>query len=113
MPHRALVARELADVFRLVAHGDRIRLIEELRQSECDVNTLADRLDLPPSRISQHLSLLRAHRLVEERREGRHHFYRLSQPEIARWITDGIAFLENRAGQTPVGKLREVRELWS
>ena len=72
MPSRALVAKELASIFKVVAHSDRICIIEELGDGEKDVNTLAERLELPGTRVSQHLSLLRAHRIVEERREGRH-----------------------------------------
>lgn len=113
MPHRAPVARELAEVFKLIAHPDRIRLIEELRTGECDVNTLAQRLNLPPTRLSQHLSLLRAARMVAERRNGRQHLYSLAQPQIARWITDGLAFVEARAPASMAGDLRQVRELWS
>lgn len=113
MPHRIQVARELAEVFKLIAHPDRIRLIEELRMGECDVNTLAQKLDLPPTRLSQHLSLLRAARMVAERRNGRQHLYSLAQPQIARWITDGLAFVEARAPASMAGDLREVRELWS
>ena len=113
MPHRAQIARELAEVFKLIAHPDRIRLIEELRMGECDVNTLAERLALPPVRLSQHLSLLRTARMVEERRHGRQHLYSLAQPQIAGWIADGLAFVEARAPAALVGDLREVRELWS
>lgn len=113
MPHRVPVARELAEVFKLIAHLDRIRLIEELRTGECDVTTLAEKLNLPPTRLSQHLSLLRTARMVEERRNGRQHLYRLAQPQIAGWITDGLAFVEARAPAALAGDLREVRELWS
>ncbi len=96
MPTRQLVAKELAEVFKIIAHPDRVRLIEELRAGEKDVNTLVKLLDLPGPRVSQHLSLLRAHRIVEERREGRHHFYHLIQPEIADWIVEGLDFIEGR-----------------
>jgi hypothetical protein len=37
--------------------------------------------------------VLRAHRLVAERRQGRHVFYHLPQPRLARWLFDGIDFL--------------------
>ena len=46
------------------------------------------------SGVSQHLSVLRAHRLVAERREGRHVFYSLRQPELAVWLADAMRFLE-------------------
>lgn len=113
MPSRIRVARELADIFKLMSHPDRIRLAEELRAGEKDVNTLAEYLDLPAPRVSQHLSLLRAHRLVAERRDGRQHFYRLVQPDIADWIVDGLAFLEGRASAVPEEEIDDARRLWS
>jgi len=112
MPSRQVVARELSEIFKLIAHPDRIRVIEELRSAEKDVNSLAESLSLPGPRVSQHLSLLKAHRIVEERRDGRHHFYRLTQPEIAEWIVEGIAFIEGRMGISP-SAIRSARRLWS
>ena len=112
MPSRTLIAKELADIFKMLANADRVRLIEELRRGELDVNTLARRLDLPGPRVSQHLSLLRAHRFVEERRDGRHHFYHLTQPEIADWIIDGLDFVEARVGVVPKSKINAARRLW-
>ena len=88
------------------------RIIEELGQDERDVNSLAEELDLAGNRVSQHLSLMRAHRLVEERREGRHHFYRLLQPEIAEWIIEGLAFVEGRMTGVDKSAIDSAR-LWS
>ena len=113
MPSRALVAKELASIFKVIAHPDRIRLIEELRVGEKDVNTLVEILELPGPRVSQHLSLMRAHRLVDERRDGRHHFYYLGQPEIAGWITQGLDFVEGRLGGLSQSAIEAARELWS
>ncbi|WP_425409172.1 ArsR/SmtB family transcription factor [Hyphococcus sp.] len=113
MPGRHVVARELAEIFKIIAHPDRIRMIEELRSGEKDVNTLAKALDLPGARVSQHLSLMRAHRLVEERRDGRHHFYHLTQPEIAGWIVDGLDFVEGRVNGPAKSSIKQARRLWS
>lgn len=113
MPSRILIAKELAEIFKIIAHPDRIRLIEELRQGERDVNSLAELLDLPGPRVSQHLSLLRAHRMVEEQRDGRRHFYHLVQPQIAAWIVDGLAFVEGRNNGVTNANIRSVRQLWS
>ena len=112
MPSRLIVAKELAEIFKIVAHPDRIRMIEELRAGEKDVNTLVGVLDLPGPRVSQHLSLLKAHRIVEERREGRHHFYRLTQPEIAEWIIEGVDFVEGRMTVSR-SEINSARRLWS
>lgn len=95
MPHRDLVAKELADFLGVLSHPHRIRIIETLRSGEHDVNSLQETLGISHSGVSQHLMLLRANRLVSERREGRHVFYQLRQPEIAAWLLDATRFLEN------------------
>lgn len=115
MPSRAVVSKELAKLLGVLSHPHRIRIIEELREGERDVNSLQSVLGVSHSGVSQHLSLLRSHRLVEERREGRHVFYHLSQPALARWLTDGLEFLEGSA--THVTELRDAVEatktLWT
>ena len=113
MPSRERIARELAEIFKLVAHPDRIRIIEELAKDEQDVNSLAQLLGLPGTRVSQHLGKLRAHRFVAERRDGRHHFYHLTRPDIARWIVDGVDFIEKRSNGVSEQEIRSVRRLWS
>jgi len=121
MPSRIAVAKELGEIFKLVAHPDRIRLIEELSQGESDVNTqgesdvntLASTLDIAPPRVSQHLNQLRVHRIVSERRDGRRHIYSLLQPEIAHWILEALTFVEGRGTTIPQANINSVRRLWS
>lgn len=113
MPSRQVVARELAETFKLLAHPDRIRVIEELATKELDVNSLASLLELPGTRVSQHLAKLRAHRVVEERRDGRHHYYHLTQPDLARWIVEGLAFVEGRLQGLSEMQIANARELWT
>jgi DNA-binding transcriptional ArsR family regulator len=114
MPHRHLVAKELGQLLGVFSHPDRIRIIEELRDGERDVNALQASLDVTHSRVSQNLAILRAHRLVVERREGRHVFYRLVTPDMARWLLEGLRFIE--ADLDHVARRRtaieEVRQLW-
>ena len=106
MPHRALVTKELADFMGVLSHPHRIRIIEELRDGEHDVNSLQDALGISHSGVSQHLMVLRANRLVAERREGRRVFYQLRQPEIARWLLEATQFLES--GTADADKLRKA-----
>lgn len=115
MSSRVVVARELAEIFKILSHPDRIRLVEELSSGERDVNTLHERLSLPAARVSQHLALMRAHRIVEERRDGRHVYYHLVQPEFAHWIVDGLEFLERLHAGDPKAQeiLADARTLWS
>ncbi|MBT9588376.1 helix-turn-helix transcriptional regulator [bacterium] len=95
MPSRKAAARELAGLLGVLSHPDRIQIIEELRQEEKDVGCLRDLLGISASRVSQHLGLLKAHRLLEERRDGRHVYYRLTRSRLAHWLLAGLEFLQD------------------
>lgn len=106
MPHRVLVTRELAAFFGVLSHPHRIRIVEELRDGEHDVNSLQQALGISHSGVSQHLMVMRSSRLVSERREGRHVFYHLRQPEIAGWLLEATRFLEE--GTASADELRKA-----
>lgn len=114
MPARHIISKELAGLFGVLSHPDRVRIVEELREGERDVNALQAILGVSHSRTSQNLSVLRMHRVVAERREGRHVFYRLVQPEMASWILTGVQFLEAEAvnAQARQTAINEVRQIW-
>lgn len=115
MPHRKIVTKELADFLGVLAHPKRIRIIEELRDGEQDVNSLQGALAISHSGVSQHLMLLRASRIVAERREGRRVFYHLCDPQLARWLLEATQFLER--GTESADELREAigkaRQEWT
>jgi DNA-binding transcriptional ArsR family regulator len=115
MPHRVLVTRELSGFLAVLSHPHRIRIIEELRDGECDVNSLQTSLGISHSGVSQHLMLLRAHRLVAERRCGRQVFYRLRQPEIASWLMDATQFLEEESAVADELRkaIKKTRRVWA
>jgi DNA-binding transcriptional ArsR family regulator len=114
MAERRVAARELGEIFSLLSHPDRIRIVEELRNGELDVGALEIALDLPQARVSQHLSKMRTCRIVAERREGRHHYYHLVAPELARWLLEGLRFVETgAAGSSSVlSAVVRARDLW-
>ncbi len=115
MVARTVVTNELSELFSALSHPHRIRIIEELREVEQDVNSLQTALGVSHSRVSQQLAILRAHKLVVERREGRHHFYRLSQPDLARWLLEGLRFIEGElvTADRIRSAVEEVRTMWS
>ena len=114
MPHRVLVTRELAELLAVLGHPHRIRIVEELRDGECDVKSLRDSLGISHSGVSQHLMLLRAHRIVSERREGRHVFYRLRQPGMASWLLGATEFLEQESEALELREaIRKTQRAWA
>ncbi len=115
MPYRLIAASELAEFLRALAHPRRIQIVEELRRGERAVTSLAKATDLAPSSVSQHLMVLRAHRVVTERREGRRVFYRLRAEELADWLVQVMDFLPPMARQSEEVRkaIKKARSKWS
>jgi DNA-binding transcriptional ArsR family regulator len=116
MPFRATASKRLAELFGLLSNPNRVRLVEELsRRGEMDVNSLEQELGISHSAVSQHLTLLRAHRVVTERREGRHVFYRLTQHGLAEWILQGLDFLQKEFehSEPMLEEIEQARSYWT
>jgi DNA-binding transcriptional ArsR family regulator len=109
-----LIAKELANLLGALSHPHRVRIIEELRATEMDVNSLQRILGISHSSVSQNLAILRGHRLVQERREGRRAIYSLTQSGLADWLLGGLAFLENGIayGDKVRVAVESVRAMW-
>ncbi len=84
--------REIMDVLKALADETRLRALYALRGGELCVCQLIALLDLAPSTVSKHLTILRAARLVESRKEGRWMYYRLSR-EFGSHATGKLLFL--------------------
>lgn len=66
-----------------LAHPTRLRLLGMLASGELCVCQMTSVLELAPSTVSQHLSVLSRGGLVADRREGKLVFYRLGEGEAA------------------------------
>jgi DNA-binding transcriptional ArsR family regulator len=73
-----------ADVFQALAHPTRIAIIEALRDGELSAGDLIGRLSIEQSNASQHLAVLRAKRVVVNRKAGNQVFYSLRDPVLVR-----------------------------
>jgi len=69
--------RDLVLVAKGMAHPTRLRMLGMLAEGELCVCQMVAVLELAPSTVSQHLSVLAHGGLVVERKEGRLVFYRL------------------------------------
>lgn len=112
MPSRKIVANELAHVMRQISHPDRIRLLLKLQAGDQTVNELGDLLEISPTRVSQHLGVLRAIALVETQSHGQKRVYRLAQPDLAAWLVDGIDFVAHRFSRASVADIADAKRLW-
>ncbi|MBU4200707.1 MAG: metalloregulator ArsR/SmtB family transcription factor [Verrucomicrobia bacterium] len=71
--------REIMEVLKALADENRLRTLFALKGGELCVCQLIALLELAPSTVSKHLTILRAARLVESRKDGRWMYYRLSK----------------------------------
>jgi len=105
----------MAELLGAISHPHRIRIIEELYVDELDVNSLQKILGTSHSSVSQNLSILRAHKVVTQRRDGNRVFYRLTQPELANWLLNGMIFIEGglQSEQVIRSAVDDVMKIWS
>lgn len=76
-----------ANLFKGLSHPARIRVLELLSASdELTVSRLIEETELEASHLSQHLSVLRKHKLVDSERRGSHVYYRLAHPDVAEML---------------------------
>lgn len=114
MPARKLISEKMAEFLSAIAHQHRIRIIEELHAGEQNVNSLQAILGTSHSVVSQHLSILRANKIVKQRKEGTQVYYQLIQPELANWLLQGLAYLEGvlQSDEVIRSAINEVKTIW-
>lgn len=78
--HQDALRRFKAGVFQVLGHPTRIHIVECLREGELPVNAIQQRVGVEAANLSQHLSVLRAKRLVTTRKEGNSVYYSLRDP---------------------------------
>jgi ArsR family transcriptional regulator, virulence genes transcriptional regulator len=67
-----------ARLLKMLANGQRLRVLCLLIEGELSVGQINERVDLSQSALSQHLAKLREEELVATRREAQTIYYRLS-----------------------------------
>lgn len=92
---RKVAATALANFLSVISHPARIRIVEELKNKELDVSTLQEILEISQSSVSQHLSVLKSHRIIDERRAGKRVYYHLTNLELANWLVQGLDIIGN------------------
>jgi len=89
-------ATALADTFRVLGDVTRVRILDALSRAEMCVSDIAAHVGLSESAVSHQLRLLRDHRLVRSRREGRLVYYTLDDHHIVGLFEQGLQHVEER-----------------
>jgi DNA-binding transcriptional ArsR family regulator len=99
VPHRDPVHEVKANLFRVLGHPARVRILELLREEELSVGALQVALDLDSGGTSQHLAALRRIGLVESRREGTSVYYRVDVAHVFDLLEAGRAIISRRLAE--------------
>jgi DNA-binding transcriptional ArsR family regulator len=76
----------LSQRIKLLAHPERLRILDVLRRERECVCHLEALLDKPQPYVSQQLRLLREHDLIQDEKVGNNVYYRLVDVEVAAWL---------------------------
>ena len=79
----------LTEFFKALGTPTRVRILLVLMEQDACVSDLADRLGLTQSAVSHQLSLLKANKLVRQRRDGKMIFYTLVDDHVRMVIEKG------------------------
>lgn len=105
---------EIAEFFKALSNPYRIRIIGLLLQSKLDVNEIARTLSISQSSVSQHLKILKYHRLLKEKREGKHVYYSIVDSDLSNVIEDVFKIYSNNSlvGSDNLESIIELSNLW-
>ena len=100
VPHNARPVHEVkANLFRVLGHPARVRILELLREGERSVGALQAELGLDSGGTSQHLAALRRIGLVDSRREGTSVYYRVDDQRVFDLLAAGRAIIARQLAE--------------
>ncbi len=85
----------LADLFKVFGDPTRIKILYLLLKGELCVNDIAASLSMSQSSISHQLKILKQHRLVKFRRDGKTIFYSLDDDHVVNILNQGLEHIEH------------------
>lgn len=85
----------VAQTFKVLSDPTRIKILHLLSQGECNVNQIAQVLDMSQSAVSHQLSILRNLRLVKYRREGKTLVYSCDDGHVISLLKQAIDHAEH------------------
>ncbi len=96
-PRNDDVFRQQARVLKALANESRLKIVDRLSRGECSVGELTSLIGSDPSTVSKHLAVLRAHGIVNDRRQGNVVYYTLLTPCVMSFFSCATRVLKERA----------------
>lgn len=79
-------SEEAADLLSAMGNQKRMMILCNLASGEMQVGTLAEKVDLSQSALSQHLAKLRTRQLVKTRREAQSVYYSINSEPVLQML---------------------------
>jgi DNA-binding transcriptional ArsR family regulator len=98
-----------ADIFQALAHPTRIAILEFLGKGELSAGALMEKLGMEQANVSQHLSVLRSKRIVNNRKVGNQVFYSVRGPIVIKVLQLMKTYCQAHLKET-LGMLDELEE---
>lgn len=86
--------RKVTKIFKALSDGNRLRIIKMLQIRPLCVCEITDILNLAPSTVSKHLSILRDCEFILDDKEGKWVNYRLNRFTTEKYVSDLLPLLE-------------------
>ena len=81
------VFRAQTRVLKALANESRLMIVDRLSRGECSAGELTRLVGSDQTTVSKHLAILRAHGIVQDRREGSIVMYRLLTPCVMNFFS--------------------------
>jgi DNA-binding transcriptional ArsR family regulator len=91
------IFRRQARVLKALANESRLKIVDRLSRGECSVGELTDVVGTDRTTVSKHLAVLRAHGIVNDRRDGNVVYYTLLTPCVMTFFSCATQVLKERA----------------
>jgi len=88
-------------ITKALSDENRVRMLLALDGRELCVCQIIELLELAPSTVSKHMSVLANARLIEGRQEGRWRFYRLAGDDAPDEVREAITWTFRSLSKTP------------
>jgi DNA-binding transcriptional ArsR family regulator len=101
--------RDFMAITKALADENRVRMLLALRRQELCVCQIVELMQLATSTVSKHMSILKAARLVESRKDGRWLYYRLPGKEASAAVRKALEMTFDSVAKEPQSLRDQVR----
>lgn len=101
--------QQFLHVTAALSDESRVRALMLLKNGELCVCQIIEMLNLAPSTVSKHMTILLHAGLVERRKEGRWHYYRFAENDLTPLVQETLDWVRRTLKEDPTAVADEMR----